>query len=318
MLEFIFFNLKGCFMKILVTGGAGFIASHVADSYLALGHKVVVLDNLSGAGRNCPKKAKFAKLDLRDRKGVMALFKKERFDLVNNHAAQMSVPDSVKDPIFDASVNVLGVLNLLEASRETKVKKFIHVSSGGTVYGAPKKLPATESYPILPMSPYGITKAVGEDYLRFYKSEYGIDYTVLRYSNVYGPRQLPHGEAGVVSIFIKKLMKGEVPTIFGKGDIIRDYVFVGDVARANVAVLKRGSGEAYNIGTNKATTVLQLYSAIAKAMGVKGKPNFGPPRPGDLKANYLSFAKASRQLGWKPRTNLQQGIQATVEFFKAR
>ena len=306
-------------MKILVTGGAGFIGSHISDSFLALGHDVTVLDNLSGGLRsNVPSKAKFVEMDLRNREGILELFKAERFDVVDNHAAQMSVPDSVKDPIFDANVNVLGVLNLLEACRETKVKKFIHVSSGGTVYGAPKKLPATEAYPILPMSPYGITKAVGEDYLRFYKDEFGLDYSILRYSNVYGPRQLPHGEAGVVAIFIKKIMKGETPTIFGKGDIIRDYVFVGDVAAANVAVLKKGSGEAFNIGTNKPTTVLQLYKLIAAEMGAKGKPNLGPPRAGDLKANYLSYAKAKRLLKWSPKTDMKKGIKATADFFRAQ
>jgi UDP-glucose 4-epimerase len=304
-------------MKILVTGAAGFIGSHVTDSYLALGHRVTVLDNLSGGIRaQVPKKAIFVKMDLRDGAGILKLFKKERFDLVNNHAAQMSVPDSVRDPRFDASVNVLGLLNLLEACRQTKVKKFIHVSSGGTVYGAPKKLPATEAYPILPMSPYGITKAVGEDYLRFYHDEYGLKYTVLRYSNVYGPRQQPHGEAGVVSIFIKKLMKGETPTIFGDGSVVRDYAFVGDVARANVAALSKGNAEAFNVGTNRPTTVLQLYKAIAKEMGVPGAPHFGPPRPGDLKANYLSYAKASRVLGWKPRVGLDAGIKATADFFR--
>lgn len=305
-------------MKILVTGGAGFIGSHVADSYIALGHKVTVLDNLTGGGRNTPAKARFAKLDLRNRKGILKLFKAGKFDVVNNHAAQMSVPDSVKDPIFDANVNVLGVLNLLEACRETGVKKFIHVSSGGTVYGAPKKLPCTESYPILPMSPYGITKAVGEDYLRFFNDEHKLKYTVLRYSNVYGPRQLPHGEAGVVAIFIKKLMKGEIPTIFGKGDVIRDYVNVKDVARANVAVISKGNGQAYNIGTNKPTDVLQLFNAIAKEMGYHGKPNFGPPRPGDLKANYLSYAKARRELGWSPKVDLKTGIKATADFFRGK
>ncbi len=305
-------------MKILVTGGAGFIGSHVADSFIALGHKVTVLDNLSGGSRrNVPPKAKFVKLDLRDENGIHKLFKKERFEVVDNHAAQMSVPDSVRNPRFDASVNVLGLLNLLEAGRESGLKKFIHVSSGGTVYGAPKKLPATESYPILPMSPYGITKAVGEDYLRFYKDEHKIDYSILRYSNVYGPRQMPHGEAGVVAIFIKKLMKGETPTIFGDGGIIRDYVYVGDVARANVAVLRKGSGEAYNIGTNKPTTVLQLFHAIAKEMGWHGSPNFGPPRAGDLKANYLAWAKAKRQLGWAPKTGLAEGVKATADYFRA-
>lgn len=305
-------------MKILVTGGAGFIGSHVADAFLGLGHQVMVLDNLSGGSFNVPKKAQFVKMDLRDSKGIAKLFKREKFDLVNNHAAQMSVPDSVKDPIFDASVNVLGVLNLLEASRENGVKKFIHVSSGGTVYGAPKRLPATEAYPILPMSPYGITKAVGEDYLRFYHSEHGLDYTVLRYSNVYGPRQMPHGEAGVVAIFIKKIMVGDTPTIFGDGKVIRDYVFVGDVAAANVAVLTKGSAQAYNIGTGQATSVLKLYDAIAKEMRSKQRPKFGPPRPGDLKANYLSFAKASRELHWRPKTKLAAGVKATADFFRER
>jgi UDP-glucose 4-epimerase len=306
-------------MKILVTGGAGFIGSHVADRYLALGHKVLVLDNLSGGRKsNVPKKAKFVKLDLRNRAGILKLFKKERFNAVNNHAAQMSVPDSVKDPLFDASVNVLGLLNLLEACRLTGVKKFIHVSSGGTVYGAPKKLPATEKYPILPESPYGITKAVGEDYLRFYNLEHGLDYTVVRYSNVYGPRQLPHGEAGVVAIFIKKMLEGEAPTIFGKGDIIRDYVFVGDVAAANAAALRKGSRQAYNIGTNKPTTVLRLFNAIAKELRFTAKPRLGPKRAGDLKANYLDWSKARRELGWAPAVGLQEGIAATADFFRKK
>ena len=306
-------------MKILVTGGAGFIASHVADAYLKLGHKVTVLDNLSGGKRsNVPPKAKFVKMDIRDRKKVFALFKKERFEVVNSHAAQMSVPDSVKDPLFDAEVNVLGVLGLMEAGRRNGLRKFIHVSSGGTVYGAPRKLPCTEDYPILPESPYGITKAVGEDYLRFMAIESGLDWTVLRYSNVYGPRQVPHGEAGVVSIFINRLLKGEPCTIFGDGSIIRDYVFVGDVARANVLALKKGSRRAYNIGTNRPTNVRQLYASIIKAMGLKVKPVFGPPRAGDLKANYLSYARARRELGWSPKVGLDEGIAKTVEFFRSK
>ena len=304
-------------MKILVTGGAGFIASHVADSYITLGHRVTVLDNLSGGTlKNVNKKARFVKMDLRDAKGIARLFRKERFDLVNNHAAQMSVPDSVKDPRFDASINVMGVLNLLEAGRENKLKKFIHVSSGGTVYGSPKKLPAVETYPILPESPYGITKAVGEDYLRFYASQYKVGFTVLRYSNVYGPRQMPHGEAGVVAIFILKLMKGEIPTIFGNGKIIRDYVNVADVARANVAVLHKGGGEAFNIGTGRPTDVLTLFNAIARELGFSSRPNFGPDRPGDLKANWLNISKAARKLGWKPKVDLKAGIKATADFFR--
>jgi len=304
-------------MKILVTGGAGFIASHVAEAYLAAGHQVVVLDNLSGGKKeNVPVGARFVEMDIRDAEGLKKLFAAEKFDVVNNHAAQMSVPDSVKDPIFDADVNVRGLLCLLEAGRLNGLKKFIHVSSGGTVYGAPKKLPANESYPILPMSPYGITKAVGEDYLRFYGAEHGIKGTVLRYSNVYGPRQLPHGEAGVVAIFIQKLMKGDVPTIFGNGGIIRDFVFVKDVAKASLLALGKGDGQAYNIGTCQPITVKGLFQLIAKELGFKGKPNYGPARPGDLKANWLSFAKAKRELGWKPEHSLPLGLAETVAYFK--
>jgi UDP-glucose 4-epimerase len=305
-------------MKILVTGGAGFIGSHVSDAYLQAGHQVVVLDNLSGGYKvNVPKGAKFVKADLRDRKKIDALFKKEKFQVVNSHAAQMSVPASVADPRFDADVNVMGILNLMEAGRMTGLKKFIHVSSGGTVYGSPKKLPATEAYPILPESPYGITKAVGEDYLRFYALETKLDYTVLRYSNVYGPRQMPHGEAGVVAIFIQRLLAGKACTIFGDGSIIRDFVYVGDVARASLLALTKGSRQAFNIGTNKPVTVKQLYQTICKTLGLPAEAVYGPPRAGDLQANYLSFAKAKKEMGWEPKVSLPEGITHTVDFFKS-
>lgn len=304
-------------MKILVTGGAGFIGSHVSDAYLAAGHSVVVLDDLSGGKRsNVPPKARLVVGDIRDTRKVQAVFKRERFDVVNSHAAQMSVPDSVKDPRHDADINVLGILNLMEAARQCGVKKFIHVSSGGTVYGTPKKFPATEAFPIQPESPYGITKAVGETYLRFYKAQYGMDYTVLRYSNVYGPRQMPHGEAGVVAIFIQRLLQGLDCTIFGDGSLIRDYVFVGDVARASVLCLGKGGGQAYNIGTKRPTTVKQLYASISKALGLSKAPVYGPPRDGDVKANWLSWDKARRELGWTPKVALDEGIAETVAFFK--
>jgi UDP-glucose 4-epimerase len=305
-------------MKILVTGGAGFIGSHVAEAYLAAGHRVLVLDNLSGGRRaNLPTRCRFVKMDIRDSAGLLRLFRREKFEVVNNHAAQMSVPDSVKDPLFDADVNVKGLLGLLEAGRKTGLKKFIHVSSGGTVYGAPKKLPAHEGFPILPTTPYGITKAVGEDYLRFYQSQYGLHTSILRYSNVYGPRQMPHGEAGVVAIFIQMLMQGKVPTIFGDGKVIRDYVYVGDVARANLLALRKGDGQAYNIATCRPTDVNRLFRLIAHGMGSKAKPQHGPPRPGDLRANWLSHAKASRELGWRPRVPLDAGIARTIEHFRS-
>jgi UDP-glucose 4-epimerase len=304
-------------MKILVTGGAGFIASHVADNYLAAGHRVVVLDNLSGGKHaNVPKRARFVKMDLRDRRGIEKLFAREKFQAVNNHAAQMSVPASVADPRFDADVNVQGLLNLLEGCKAHRVKKFIHVSSGGTVYGVVTRFPATEKYPILPMTPYGITKAVGEDYLRFYQDSFGLDYTILRYSNVYGPRQQPHGEAGVVSIFIKQLLVGKTPTIFGDGSIIRDYVYVGDVAAANLLALSKGSRQAYNIGTRVPTNLKKLFSVIAAEVGFKGKANHGPARVGDLQENWLAWDKARKELGWKPRVDLKQGIHLTAEFFQ--
>jgi UDP-glucose 4-epimerase len=304
-------------MKILVTGGAGFIASHVADAYLAQGHKVLVLDNLSGGKlANVPKKARFIKMDLRDRTGVEKLFRKEKFDLVNNHAAQMSVPASVEDPRFDADVNALGLLNLLEGCRATKVKKFVHVSSGGTVYGDATRFPAREDYPLVPMTPYGITKALGESYLRFYNDSFGLDYTVLRYSNVYGPRQMPHGEAGVVAIFIKKFLAGGVPTIFGDGSIIRDYVYVGDVAAINVLVLRKGSRQAYNVGTRVPTDLNQLFKAIAREMGYPGRANHGPARVGDLKENWLAYDKAKKQLGWTPKVKLAEGVHHTAEHFR--
>jgi UDP-glucose 4-epimerase len=305
-------------MKILVTGGAGFIGSHVAGAFLKAGHTVTVLDNLSGGKlRNLPKGAKFLKMDIRDGKGLRRLFSRARFDVVDHHAAQMSVPDSVRDPLFDADVNVRGLLELLEAGRMHGLKKFIHISSGGTVYGEPAKLPARETMPIVPTSPYGITKAVGEDYLRFYALQYGLNYTVLRYSNVYGPRQEPHGEAGVVAIFAKKMLAGEAPKIFGDGGVIRDYVYVEDVAAANLAALRKGSGEAFNIGTGKPTTVRELYANIATAAGFRGAPVFAPSRAGDLAANWLSNTKARGALGWRPRVALAVGITRTVEHFRA-
>ncbi len=306
-------------MNILVTGGAGFIGSHVCDAYLAAGHKVVVYDDLSGGSRaNVPAKARLVVGDIRDARKVQALFKRERFDVVNSHAAQMSVPDSVRDPVHDADINVLGVLNLLEAGRRNGLKKFIHVSSGGTVYGSPKRFPATEAFPIRPESPYGITKAVGEDYAAFYRAQYGVDFTVLRYSNVYGPRQVPHGEAGVVAIFIQRLLREQDCVIFGDGSLVRDYVYVGDVARANLAALRRGSGEAFNIGTGRPTTVKELYAGVAKAVGVRRQPQYGPPRPGDVKANWLGCAKARAGLGWAPRVSLERGLKATVAYFRSQ
>lgn len=304
-------------MNILVTGGAGFIASHVADAYIAAGHKVVIVDNLfMGSMKNVNKKAKFYRADIRDAK-MVSILKKEKIDVVNHHAAQISVPDSVRDPVTDAQINIMGTINMFEAARKSSVKKFIFVSSGGTVYGSNVKLPAVENNPLTAESPYGIAKVTGEHYARFYTQQYGIKHTILRYSNVYGPRQIPHGEAGVVAIFIEKIMAGKAPVIFGGGTCVRDYVNVKDVARASVLALKNGDNEAFNIGTGIKTDVNQLYAAIQKATGFKEPAGKGPYRLGDLKANYLVNKKAAKVLGWKPEVDLETGIQETYDYFKS-
>jgi len=305
-------------MRILVTGGAGFIASNVADAYIKEGHRVVIVDNLyMGSMKNVNKKAIFYKMDVRDVK-IRDIVKKEKIEVINHHAAQISVPDSVKKPVEDMEINIGGTLNMLEAAREGGVKKFIFISSGGTVYGSKIKLPAVETYPLTAESPYGISKVTGEHYVRFYQAQYGIKYTILRYSNVYGPRQIPHGEAGVVAIFIEKIMKGVQPVIFGGGKCVRDYVYVGDVAAANLAALKKGDNEAFNIGTGIKTDVNGLFKEIRLATGFMGKAAAAPYRSGDIPANYLNAAKASRILNWKAAVSLNEGVNKTYEYFKNR
>jgi len=310
-------------MKICVTGGAGFIGSHVADAYLAEGAEVVVVDDLSsGSKRNVPAGARFVELDIRDKPAVAELFEKEKFDLVNHHAAQISVPDSVRDPVHDADINIRGLLNLLEAAAAGGVKKFIFISSGGTVYGAPEKLPCRETYPYDPESPYGITKTAGELYVRFYGREHGLAWTVLRYSNVYGPRQDPHGEAGVVAIFCNRLLDGVPVTVHalkepGDGGCFRDYVYVRDVAAANVAAVDRGEGEAFNVGTGRQTRTRDLFELLCEAAGRRVPMEEGPPRPGDVARNSVDPSKAARGLGWKAQVDLKTGLGETFEYFRS-
>ncbi|MDP2105818.1 MAG: NAD-dependent epimerase/dehydratase family protein, partial [Desulfobulbaceae bacterium] len=257
-------------MKILVTGGAGFIGSNVVDAYIEAGHEVVVIDNLfSGKLVNLNPKAKFYLMDIRAAE-VRTMFAMEKFDIINHHAAQMSVPASVEDPAFDADVNVKGFINLLEAARATQVKKVIFISSGGAIYGEAKEYPTSEASQPVPLSPYAITKSVSEQYLAFYRHHYGLDYTVLRYANVYGPRQIPHGEAGVVAIFMDRLLNNQPCTVYHFSDeprgMTRDYCFVGDVVQANLLALTQGCAEAYNIGTTVATHTLDLFEAIYLAI----------------------------------------------------
>ena len=245
-------------MKILITGGAGFIASHIQDAYISLGHEVAVMDNLvTGNKKNLNPKAKFYELDITS-PGVLEIFQTFKPDLVSHHAAQMDVRKSVSDPTYDAQVNVLGFINLLEAARKVGTKKFVFSSTGGAIYGEQEYFPADEKHPKNPASPYGLTKFVGEEYLKLYERLYGIQHTILRYANIYGPRQNPHGEAGVVAIFCQKLLKGESPIINGDGKQTRDYVFVEDVVRANVAVLDEKITGVFNVGTGIESDVNDL------------------------------------------------------------
>ncbi len=304
-------------MKILVTGGAGFIGSNITDAYISAGHKVVIIDNLSsGKLHNVNKKAKFYQADIRDAKKISEIFKRERFDIVNHHAAQIDVRKSVLDPVFDAQVNILGTLNLLENCVKYKVKKFIFASSGGVMYGECGKTPPPETVPANPLSPYGVTKHTTEVYLNYYAVTYGLKYLIFRYGNVYGPRQDPHGEAGVVAIFIQRIISNTEINIFGNGEQLRDYVFVGDVVRANLLGLKKGVNTIINIGTQKASSVNTLYDELSTITGYDLKAVYKPPRLGELQKSFLNTAKAKKLLGWQSEVSFKEGLAKTVDYFK--
>ncbi len=303
-------------MKILVTGAAGFIASQIADAYISAGHEVVIVDNLStGRVENLNPRATFYEMDIQDEK-LLEVFQKHNIEVVNHHAAQMDVRRSVDDPIYDARNNVLGFLNILQASAKTGVKRVIFASSGGAIYGEQDYFPADENHKTQPCSPYGITKLVGEKYLFFYAQTYGLGHTILRYANVYGPRQNPHGEAGVVAIFCKRLLNGEMPLINGNGEQTRDFVFVGDVVNANLLALQQTKNDIFNIGTAKETTVNELYRAINRLTGAHQPEQHGPGKEGEQFRSVVDFRHAQQVLGWQPRVTLEQGLQQTVEFFK--
>lgn len=304
-------------MKILVTGGAGFIGSHVADRYTRDGHEVVIIDNLvTGDRRNLNPQARFVEMDIRDRKGIERLLATECFDVINHHAAQMDVRKSVDDPLYDAEVNVLGSVNVITAARRHGVKKVIYVSTGGAVYGEPKRLPVEEDDPVNPECPYGITKHTVEHYLYLYRLLYKLEFTVLRYPNVYGPRQSPKGEAGVIAIFGGAMLAGHSPTIFGSGKQLRDYVFVGDVAEANALALSRGDGAIINLGSEKGTSVLELFEQIKRLTGFGGQPVFAPLRAGEIFQIYLSGRKARQVLDWQPRVSVEEGLHQTVAWLR--
>jgi len=305
-------------LKILVTGGAGFIASHVTDAFLAEGHDVFVLDNLSsGYKENINPKATFIQADICD-KGLSELFEKEKFDIIDHHAAQMDVRKSVKDPAFDATVNILGTINLLQNAVKTGVKKVIFASTGGAIYGEQDYFPADEKHAMAPLSPYGISKLAVEKYLYFYHVQYKLNYTILRYANIYGPRQNPHGEAGVVAIFTTKLLNDEQPVINGSGEQTRDYVFVGDVVKANLFGLYDNDTNIYNVGTGIETNVNQLFHGLNKITGKNKEEKHGPAAAGEQMRSVITSDKLFSRSGWRPNTTLENGLAKTVEFFKSK
>ena len=305
-------------MRILVTGGAGFIGSHVVDTYIEAGHEVFVVDDLStGKLANLHPRAHFLHADLLDL-AVRKLIASEKIEVINHHAAQMDVRRSVADPLFDARVNLLGMLNVLEGAREAKVKKVIFSSSGGTVYGEQTAFPADETHATQPISPYGVSKRSGEHYLYFYSVEYGIPYVALRYANIYGPRQDPHGEAGVVAIFTLRLLSNDQPIINGDGKQTRDYVFVKDVARANLAALQTDFCGSINIGTGIETDVNQLFQHLRSFTQSSLPERYGPAKPGEQRRSVLAWDRAKEVLGWSPTVGVDEGLRQTVEFFRSR
>lgn len=305
-------------MRVLVTGGAGFIGSHVVDAYIAAGHEVVVVDDLSTGKRdNLHPQARFVRAAIQD-PDVRRLIVEEKIEVVNHHAAQMDVRRSVADPLSDARVNILGLLNVLEGARQAGVAKIIFASSGGTVYGEQQVFPADETHPTRPISPYGVSKLSGEQYLSFYHTQYGTPYIALRYTNIYGPRQDPHGEAGVVAIFSRRLLAGEQPVIHGDGEQTRDYVFVHDVARANVAALRVDYTGALNIGTERETSVNALFRQLRHLTGADVTEQHGPAQAGEQRRSVLARGRAEQILGWRPQVVVADGLARTVAFFRDR
>lgn len=299
--------------RVLVTGGAGFIGSNTVDLLLGRGYDVSVVDDLSTGRRgNLNPGSSFHRCDITS-KALDGVFRRERPDAVVHLAAQINVRMSIEEPGFDAMVNVLGTLNVLESARRHGVSKVVYSSSGGAVYGEPKYNPVDEDHPVKPICPYGASKYAGEKILEVYGGLHGLDYNIVRYGNVYGPRQDPRGEAGVAAIFTGLLLKGKRPTIFGDGRQSRDFCFVGDVAEANLAALKRkGRSRVYNIGSGEETSVNELTARLTAAVGADLKPKHGPAVAGEVKRIFLDVSRARRELRWKPMTGLDEGLDATV------
>ncbi len=305
-------------MKIVVTGGAGFIGSHVVEACIAAGHQVIVVDNLStGRRENVHPAARLVEMDIND-PSLVDLFRAERPQVVNHHAANPSVSLSVREPLFDAAQNILGTLNVLEAARQAGVDKFIYISSGGAMYGDPEYLPADEDHPSKPVSPYALSKYTGECYTRLYGQEQGLRWTSLRYANVYGPRQDPLGEAGVIALFCQNLLEGVAPEIHWDGEQSRDFVYVGDCARANLLALTGGDGRAYNVGTGVGTSINQLFHTLLAVTGREMVPRRGPRRPGDVRHSCLNCTRIERELGWRAEVSLWEGLARTWNYFQQK
>lgn len=311
-------------MRILVTGGAGFIGSHIVDALIDRGHRVTVLDNLSsGQEENLNRRAKFIKGDITSQKKLESVFKRVQPEVIFHLAAQINLRASVENPVLDAECNIIGSLRLIDMASKTGVKKFIFASTGGAMFGNDALYPAREDQPIAPLSPYGLAKASIEEYLRFYHRAKGLPYIILRYSNVYGPRQNPHGEAGVIAIFTSAILESGQPLIkamiYGDGEQTRDYVYVGDVAKANLAALDSELTEGtFHIGTGKETTVNEIFRLINWQFGKGYEVSHGPQKEGDVQRSVLDIAKAEQSLGWKPEVSITEGITATTTWFKAR
>ena len=300
----------------LVTGGAGFIGSHLVDRLLEEGHKVAVIDNLStGKLKNLNSAATFYHMDITN-PSMQDIFQREQPDLVYHLAAQISVSESTKDPVKDGETNVMGTLRLLEAVRRYGIETFIYSSTGGALYGDPETNPCSEQTPIVPLSPYGLSKYLAEQYIELYHRLYQLNYTILRYGNVYGPRQDPHGEAGVVAIFSQAMLDGKQPSIFGAGDQERDFVYVGDVVEANIRAMKKGDGQAFNIGTSQGTNVNRIFDSLKSIINFKWDAEHRNARPGEVYKISLDCNKALRELGWSPQVSLDEGLDRTAEYFR--
>ena len=303
-------------MRILVTGGAGFIGSHVVDRFVADGHEVGVLDNLStGFEEFVHPKAIFFAVDLRDGGAVDRVLVDFQPEIIDHHAAQIDVRRSVLDPMFDAETNILGSLNLLQSAASHGVRKIVYASTGGALYGEARHLPADENHPINPESPYGVSKHTVEHYIYLYRVLEGINFTILRYPNVYGPRQNPHGEAGVNAIFIGLMSQGKQPVIFGDGEQVRDYLFVEDVCAANALALDKGSGEILNVGWGLGVSVNEIFTTLKKLLDFPGEARHEEKRPGEIEKIYLDASLAKRVLGWEPLVDFEEGLRRTLEWY---